>query len=236
MTLSIVIPVYSGEKTIGELNKRLKKKLDGTFSYNIIMVCDGATTKSCENVKEIAETDPEHAAGYYLAENRGQHRAILYGIEKSTGDFIITLDDDLQHDPVFIKQLVEKQREGDYDVVYALFRKLAHPPMRAWASGCLRRILVRMVPGISPYYSPFRLIRRETAMTMLQISTPYIFIDGLLGKVTSKFGFIEAEHLERNGGGSSYNFCKLIKHGFGILVYYSRFKDSRLQYNENRKL
>lgn len=224
MTLSVVIPVYKGEKTIAELNSKLKMELEGSFSYNIIMVCDGAPDGTMKEVRKVIEGSPEHTEGYFLKENLGQHRAILYGIEKCTGDFIVTMDDDLQHDPVYIKKMVEKQKEGDYDVVYTRFGKLSHTFFREAASKLFRRLLVRIVPRLFPCYSPFRLIRRETALKMAGYKIPYIFIDGILGMITTEFGFIGADHRERAAGRSSYNFCRLVRHAVLIIFYYSGFR------------
>jgi polyisoprenyl-phosphate glycosyltransferase len=224
MILSVVIPVYNGGTTIGELNRRLKKELNGSFSYKIIMVCDPCRDNTHEVVKGIVTSDPLHTEVWFNIKRMGQHKAILYGIEKSSGDFIVTLDDDLQHDPAYIKELVRTQNEKDFDVVYAVFRKLSHNRIRSLVSYLFRKVLTICVPGICPWYSPYRLIRKETAKKMLAFDKPYVFIDGYLGKVTDSFGAIDAIHMDRGGGRSAYTVFRLVRHACLILWYYSDFR------------
>jgi polyisoprenyl-phosphate glycosyltransferase len=235
MTLSIVIPVYNGETTIGQLNNFLKKELDGSFSYKIIMVCDQGKDNTANVVHSIIKDDPMHAEAWFPHTRLGQHRAILYGIEKSSSDFIVTLDDDLQHDPVYIKEMVKKQQEGDYDIVYAVFRTLSHNSLRNLASDSFRKLLTVSVQGICPWYSPYRLIRAGTAKKILESDTPYVFIDGLLGRVTDSFGAINAVHKERVGGRSAYTLFRLVRHAFFILWYYSRLRGRESVIGKNLK-
>ncbi|HPP93569.1 MAG TPA: glycosyltransferase [Bacteroidales bacterium] len=222
MDISVVVPVYNGEKTIGELYARIKKFLDGRFLYEVIFVYDYGSEGSREVIGKLEKEYPENVKGLYLKSNVGQHRAILEGIRIAEGEFVITMDEDLQHDPAYIPLLKEKQAEGGYDVVYAKFRKLKHPGMRVWLSELLRDILRRIIPGLCPHYSSYRLIRKEVAQRMLALNSGYVFIDGYLAKLTERFGYIEADHHRRADGQSSYSYLKLIRHAVLIAVNYSR--------------
>jgi undecaprenyl-phosphate 4-deoxy-4-formamido-L-arabinose transferase len=86
----------------------------------------------------------------------------------------------------------------------------------------LRVLLKNIVPGISPDYSPYRIIKRDTAMKILTINKKYAFIDGYLGMVTDSFGYIDAEHHRRADGRSSYSYYRLLRHALMIAVYYGR--------------
>ncbi len=222
MDVSVVVPVFNGEKTIEELYERIKKVLSGRFSYEVIFVHDCGSVGSREIIGKIEKEYPENVKGLYLKSNVGQHRAILEGIRIAEGDFVVTMDEDLQHDPAYIPLLKEKQAEGGYDVVYAKFRKLKHPGMRVLLSELLRDILRRIIPGLFPHYSSYRLIRKEIAQKMLALNSRYVFIDGYLAKLTERFGYIEADHHRRADGQSSYSYLKLIRHAVLIAVNYSR--------------
>ena len=224
MKISVIVPVYNGEKTIRELFRRISAELDSSFQYEVIFVYDCGKDKSWEVITELIESYPEHVKGFHLARNYGQHNAILYGIKKSSGDFIVTLDEDLQHDPAYLKPLIRKQQEGNYDVVYAVFNNLAHPRLRDITSQMLRWLLKLTVPGIFPDYSPYRIIRKETAEDITRLKRSYTFIDGYLGWVTRKFGTIKAKHFRRTNGNSSYSLYKLIKHAALIEIVYSPLK------------
>ena len=224
MKISVIVPVYNGEKTIRELFRRISAELDGSFQYEVIFVYDCGKDKSWEVITELIESYPENVKGFHFAGNYGQHNAILYGIKNASGDFIVTLDEDLQHDPAYIKPLIGKQQEGDYDVVYAVFNNLAHPRLRNITSQMLRWLLKLTVPGIFTDYSPYRIIRKETAEDITRLKSSYTFIDGYLGWVTKKFGTIKAKHFRRTNGDSSYSLYKLIKHAALIEIAYSPLK------------
>jgi len=125
---------------------------------------------------------------------------------------------------VYIKPLIKKQQEGNYDVVYAVFNKFANSRLRNITSQISRWLLKLSIPGIFPDYSPYRIIRRETSKDITRLKGSYTFIDGYLSWVTKKFGTIKAEHFRRSNGNSSYSLYKLIKHAILIEIAYSPLK------------
>jgi polyisoprenyl-phosphate glycosyltransferase len=224
MDITVIIPVYNGEKTIIELFRRLKDELGKYFTYEIIFIHDSGKDNSWGIITDLIKTSKGEAKGFRLSQNYGQHNAILFGITMASGDFIITLDEDLQHDPSYIRELSEKQKEGSYDVVYARFMKLKHPDFRISTSELLRAILSRIVPGLYEGYSPYRFIKRDVAQKLIGLKNSYTFIDGYLGMVTDNFGFINAEHYKRADGTSSYSYNKLFRHAIMIAIAYSPLK------------
>lgn len=224
MDISVVVPVYNGEKTLAELFSRISSELEGSFLYEVIFVYDCGNDRSWEKISELMKKHPDTVKGIRLARNYGQHNAILYGIKKAEGDYIITMDEDLQHDPVYIKTLIDKQQEEDADVVYARFSKPAHNNLRVWTSEALRRILTVTIPGIFPGYSPFRLIKKDIGKEICTLRNSYTFIDGYLGWVAKKFSTIDARHYKRADGESSYTLFKLIRHATYIEIAYSPLK------------
>ena len=95
---SIIVPVYNGEKTIKELTERLLIDLNHT-NFEIIFIYDCGPDNSWQVIKSIVEKYPDIVNGIHLSRNYGQHNAIICGIKESKGDFIITMDEDLQHRP-----------------------------------------------------------------------------------------------------------------------------------------
>jgi len=224
MEYSVIIPVYNGERTLPELYRRIKEELDNKYSYEIIFVHDYGKDKSWSVIKGLIKNNPGAIKGFKLSQNYGQHNAILFGIKEARGDFIITLDEDLQHNPSLISKLVEKQSEDNFDVVYAEFKKLKHSGLRIKTSDLLRGFLRSIVPGLFPGYSPYRLIKRDIAKKITFLKSSYTFIDGYLGMVTDDFGFISADHFKRADGISSYSYYKLFRHAIMIAVAYSPLK------------
>lgn len=120
VTYSVIIPVYNAEKTLPELLQLL-----GTFfedklrePYEIILVDDYSLDNSWAKILELAARDSRIKA-VKLARNFGQHNAIVCGLHYSCGKYVITMDDDLQHNPDDILKLINKMEETGADAVIA---------------------------------------------------------------------------------------------------------------------
>ena len=224
MDLSVIVPVYNGENTINELFQSTKQILEGRFLWEIIFVYDCGKDDSWAIIKNLCKLNSEHVKGFRLDRNYGQHNATLFGMKKASGDFIITMDEDLQHEPEFIPDLLREQSRGDYDVVYGKFIELQHPGIRIWTSEILREILKIIVPDICHDYSSFRLIKRSLAEKITVVKNSYSFIDGLIGSATENISSFPVKHYRRTGGASSYNYFKLFKHAILIAIAYSKIK------------
>jgi glycosyltransferase involved in cell wall biosynthesis len=235
MQLSIIVPVYNGEKTLCELYRRITVALGSSFSWEIIFVYDCGTDNSYLTIKSIERNDPLRVRHIANSTNIGQHRSILKGVTEARGEYIVTMDEDLQHDPVYIIRLLGTISGGQYDVVYAKFRKLKHAGMRIRLSEILRRVLLLIIPGLSPHYSPYRIINRDTALEISRFDLEYPFIDGYLAMVTQRFGFIDADHFKRAEGVSSYSYYRLLRHAILIAINYSFLSPVRYSLRKHQK-
>ena len=125
MYLSIVIPVYCSEEILNKLYAKLVDELTKiTSKFEIILVDDYSNDTSWKIIKEICNND-KRVKGIKLNKNYGQHNAIFCGIRNAKGEYILTMDDDLQHPPEEISKLVGKIDDG-YDVVYGVSKKFRH--------------------------------------------------------------------------------------------------------------
>jgi len=104
----------------------------------------------------------------------------------ATGEYIITIDEDLQHSPNDIIRLINKQKESDYDLVYGRFRKLNHSKFRNLTSGILKKLLKIGLPGLYPEYSAFRLMKTEIAKKTVSEASSYTFVDACSSLVKSR--------------------------------------------------
>lgn len=222
--LSIIIPVYNGEKTIEELYQRIKKILAGKEKFEVIFVFDCGSENSWEKIKKLQSKDPEHIRGYHLKTNYGQHNATLFGINKSKGDFIVTMDEDLQYAPDDIFQLLGKQKAGNFDVVYGNLYRRKQIQIRTVFSFLLSKLLIIIIPGLNPHYSSFRLIKKEIANRMKEGNYYYIFLDGILFRLTHNISSITVNHHKSKIGESSYTFHKLLLHILNVINFYSSLK------------
>jgi len=163
----------------------------------------------------------ENIIGINLMRNYGQHNALLCGIRESTKEYIITMDDDLQHPPEEIHKLIQEIEKG-FDVVYGIPHKLVHSKLRNFFSRTTKNLLARFL-GIKriKYMSAFRIIRRKVRSAFEKFDSPNVIIDALLTWGTDNFSMVEVNEQPRSEGRSNYNFFKLVKITMVVLTGFS---------------
>jgi polyisoprenyl-phosphate glycosyltransferase len=220
MKLSIIIPVYKGENTIVQLFNRIQSTLSQEFKYEVIFVNDCAVDNSWHRIKELQLRNPNIVKGFNLKYNYGQHKTLLYGIKHATGEYLVTMDEDMQHDPYYIPGMISYLEENKLDVVYGKFEETKNGEVRSAGSKLGRRFAVALIPGLHRDYSPFRIIR-TTFTKNLQDIRRIAFIDGLLAEAKAKTGVYTLKQLD-NQRPSSYSFFKLVMVAISAILCYSR--------------
>ena len=212
MNLSIIIPVYNSEGILDELISQIiseiKSNIDTIQKFEIILVNDKSVDKSWEKIKELSKRYKE-IRGINLSKNFGQHNALIAGIKNSNGDYLITMDDDLQHSPKYISEIVLKLKEG-FDVCYtkynnnkySLFKKLG-----SVVNDKIANIVLKKPKDI--YLSSFKGIKKNIINEIKKFDSPHVYLDGIILNVTNNIGTINIEHNERMFGSSGYSFGKL---------------------------
>lgn len=221
MLYSIIIPVYNGEQTVENLYTRIKQFFADKYNYEVIFVYDCGKDNSWEVLLKIKMQNPQNVKLIRLSRNYGQHNALICGFEYAKGDFIVTMDEDLQHAPEDIQKLIDKQKEMDYDVVYGKYEIRNHSGFRNAGSSILKRIIDVGIPDIHPDYSAFRLIKAGIAKSCITMRNSYTFLDGYISWITTNCSSCIVSHSERQGGVSAYTFSKLINHTINIFVTFS---------------
>jgi undecaprenyl-phosphate 4-deoxy-4-formamido-L-arabinose transferase len=220
-SISAVIPVYRSEASLRELYGRLKNTLETLVDdFEILFVEDRGGDRSWEVVKELAAADAR-VRGIRLSRNYGQHNAVLCGIRSARCEWVVTLDDDLQHPPEEIPRLWQKAHEG-FDVVYGVPRRLPHTFWRNFHSSLTKRVMARAMGARNVRdLGAFRLFRTDLRKAFAHFHSPGVLIDVLLSWGTASFASVEVEHAPRRGGGSNYNFLKLLNQAMLILTGFS---------------
>lgn len=224
MNISIIVPVYNGGETITLLYDGIleREKVDG-YSSEFIFLFDFGDEISLKILHDLQRRDPERVKSYYFKENYGQHKAILFGISKSKGEIIVTMDDDLQQSPSDVVKLIMKQKEGNFDIVYGTYPFPNHSLIRNIASLALKKLLTGSIKGLYKGFSSFRLLNRDIANRLLDSRGPdYDFIDANLGKISSNISEIKVLHNKSLKSASAYSLQKLILHIFFIIITYTK--------------
>ncbi len=219
---SVVVPVYNSERSLEELYQRISAVFAKMgHAFEIIFVNDYSSDGSYAVLRDIHKAHPEDTVIVDLLRNYGQHNAVICGFNYCSGDYVITIDDDLQNPPEEIPAIFEKLNEG-YDVVFGIPEEKNHKAYKNLGSLMIRKLNRKIFSLKNKLrFSSFRIIKKEIVDEVKTMKTPFPYISGMLLTVTRSVGNHEVEHQSRRYGRSNYNLRKLIKLSFNLLINYS---------------
>lgn len=220
-TISAIIPVFNSEGSLELLTKRLCQVLESHCQkYEIIFVNDGSRDTSWEVIERLAGVYP-CVHGIHFMRNYGQHNALLAGIRAAQYEYIVTLDDDLQHCPEEIPRLMGKLDEG-YDVVYGSPEKEKQSLLRNLASQMTKLAMQTIMKvEIARKVSAFRVFRTCLRKAFENYNASQPCIDVLLTWATTRFSYVDVKFQQRQVGQSNYTFFKLLNHALTMATGYS---------------
>lgn len=219
--ISIVIPVYNSHECVHELSRQIADALKD-YTYEQIMVNDCSRDNSWEEIQKECSVN-KNVIGINLRKNGGQDSAILTGLNYARGNWIVIMDDDLQHSPYDILKLYEEVQKG-FDIVYANFeskKQKLWKNLGSWFNGKISEIAINKPKNI--YLSPFKIINCAVIKEVIKMNNLYPYIDGLLFQITRNITQIDIEHHKRELGKSNYNLIKSIKVFLRMLFGFSTF-------------
>lgn len=220
-SLSIVVPVYNGSRTIARLVDRLSEVLSSE-SLEIVLVNDCSADDSRDVCRDLHERNPELVTFVDLAKNFGEHNAVMAGLHYATGAHVVIMDDDFQNPPEEVLNLVSEARRGGYDVVYSRYAAKQHSLARNLGSrfhNWLATFLLKKPREL--YLSSFKCINRFTVREISSYSGPFPYIDGLILRCTSRIGTVEVKHDARQLGSSGYTVTKLVRLWLNMFLNFS---------------
>lgn len=220
---SIVIPVYNSEDIVSETVDQIVNFMRGSgHKFEIVLVNDGSTDTSWEVIRHLPDSFPE-VVSIDLLRNSGQHTAVFCGIAHARGDYIITMDDDLQNPPPEIGKLIGKIHEG-YDLVFAQFEQKQHSLFRRLGSimvGYLNHKVFNKPKDL--ILTNFRIFTAEVAKRMLRSKVKKPYIPGELLKAARNCANVTTLHSPRLHGKSNYTIYKILALLARLLFSYSSF-------------
>lgn len=223
LVISVVIPVYNSEESVALVVEETRKAFaEWEIDHEIILVNDGSRDNSWSIIEALAQKHDNITAINFL-KNYGQHNALLCGLKYSKGDYVVTIDDDLQNPPREIIKLIEKSRDG-HDLVMGKFIEKKHSLFRRVGSKFVQ-YLNRKVFGYDPSLtlSNFRLIHKDVVQRVINYKTSFPYIPGLVLMFSSRQANVFVEHNERTHGVSNYNIVRILKLVSRILFNYSSY-------------
>lgn len=185
---SIVIPVYGSENALEKVHQSLVSFFENKYSYEIIFVDDASTDNSWEVLKKIKQSSANTTI-IRLSKNFGQHGATVCGFKHAKGDFVITIDDDLEVHPSEIQKLIDNQKNTNADLVYGLYKKQNQPFFRGIFSGAYK-MLAKLEGPQKGKGSSFRLLKKSLTDKLVHNHKQFVFIDELCLWYTKKLAFV----------------------------------------------
>lgn len=216
--ISIVVPVYNSSNTIIELYHACAEAFTDK-KFQIIFIDDASFDDSWDKIKFLKE-NYKHVIGIQLLKNAGQHAATFCGFIYAKGNYIVTIDDDLQVHPSQILKLLENATKEQSDVVYGVYNKKQHSSIRNAGSKIISKLLIKYGSAIKDG-SSFKLIHHNIVDSIVSTNRQKIFLDELIGWYSKKTTFVEVQHDKRKVGDSGYNIFKLFKMAFHLLISYT---------------
>jgi len=212
LLISIVIPVYRSETILPRLVKRIHDEMTKenlTEQFEILLINDCSPDESWSAISTLAVQYP-FVRGINLRRNTGQHNAIMAGLNHVRGEFVVMMDDDLQHPPGELGDMVRALQSG-YDVCYTRYVNRQHAMWKQWGSNFNDWVATRLLDKPKGLYlSSFKAIRRVIAQEVTKYDGPYAYVDGLILDVTHSITVIDIPHQARDEGESNYTFSRLL--------------------------
>ena len=227
--VSFVIPVFNEEDNIPTLCKKITSVMEQTpYDFEIILVNDGSTDGSWARIIQACESS-RFITGLDLATNYGQSSALSAGIDSATGEFIVTLDGDLQNDPEDVPMMLETLREKDCDVVSGERVNRKDAVISRKFPSRMANFWIRLITGVKlrDYGCALRVFRQDVAKNLELYGELHRFIPVLAVMQGASNIQVPVRHHPRVHGRSKYGMSRTFKviSDLLLLVFFKRYRD-----------
>jgi len=220
---SVVIPVFNSRSIVGTTIDRTVAFFESRdLPYEVILVNDGSPDGSWDVIRDKALHN-KNLVAVNLLKNYGQHVANICGLRRATGDWVITMDDDLQNPPEEIAHLISAAEEG-HDVVFGRFEIKQASRIRSIGSKTIGMINRRIFGQPRDLIvSNFRIMRRDVVDRICATRSAFPYITGLALLNSRNRANVQVRHEPRAVGKSNYSFRRIAQLVMTILFSYSLF-------------
>lgn len=223
--LSVIVPCYNEEESVALFYEELTKNdpffLEKGIELELIYIDDGSRDGTATEVKKLHTRDKRvHLVSF--SRNFGKEAAMFAGMEKAEGDYVVTMDVDLQDPPALLPKMFAGLEEGYDSVATRRVNRKGEPPIRSFFARTFYRLMKKiskteMMDGARDY----RLMTRQMVDAILSMQEYNRFTKGIFGWVGFKTKWLEYENVERAKGETKWNFWKLLMYSFDGIVAFS---------------
>ena len=218
--ISAVIPVYNEVDSLDELHRELSEVAAAQgYELEIIFIDDGSDDGSWETIERLAAQD-ERIRGIRFRRNFGKAAALTAGFSEARGEYVLTLDADLQDDPAEIPHFLSQMEQG-YDCVSG-WKKVRHDPWHKVGPSRIFNWLVGRMTGVKlhDHNCGFKCYRREIFDEVRLYGEMHRFVPVLAAARGWRVGEIVVQHRARKFGQSKYGFRRFVKGFLDLLTVY----------------
>ena len=210
--ISLVVPVYNEEDNLIPLYERVVEVLDPLqISFELILVDDGSRDKSMDRLRELVDRDPRVVA-VELRRNFGQTAAMAAGIHQATGEFVVTLDADLQNDPGDIPALLDKAKDG-FDIVSGWRKDRQDDFLSRTLPSKIANRIISTITGtfLHDYGCTLKVYRRDALEGLNLYGEMHRFLPALVAQDGARITEMAVSHHPRLHGVSKYGIGRTFK-------------------------
>lgn len=221
---SCIVPCFNEEEVIPIYYKEMKKVMEKDESgvdYEIIFIDDGSSDGTLDEVRKLMEID-QRVSVVSFTRNFGKEAALYAGLEHAEGDYVVTMDVDLQDPPALIPEMIRLIREEGYDsVATRRVTRKGEPVIRSFFARKFYHLINKISDaGIVDGARDFRMMTREMRNAILSMTEYNRFTKGIFGWVGFKTKWLEYENVERAAGKTKWSFWKLFRYALeGIIAF-----------------
>lgn len=220
--ISIIIPCYNEGEVIKDFNTeicKVAKKVKADFEF--IYINDGSKDNTLELVKAIAKKD-ERVKYISFSRNFGKEAGIYAGLKNATGDYVVIIDADLQHDPYLIVDMYDYVKGGYDSVAVRRVDRKGEKKIRSFFSETFYKLMkkitnIEIIEGEMDY----RMMSRDMYQAVLRLSEYNRFSKGLFSWVGFDTKWIEQPNIERTKGETKWSFKALVAYSLNGITSFS---------------
>lgn len=221
--VSLVVPVMNEEDNIEPMIKAIKDAMDG-WDYEVVFADDGSSDQTIPNIKKFSDN---HVKAVIFNKNYGQTTAMAGGIAEASGDYIVTLDGDLQNDPADIPSMIKKMEEEEVDVVAGIRAKRQDGMFLRKIPSKIANAMIRWLTGVylHDYGCTLKVFKKDIAKNLGLYGELHRFIPVLAQLQGARLAEMPVKHHARIHGRSKYGLGRTFKviSDLMLMVFFQKY-------------
>ena len=224
MDISVIIPVYNSKASLPIVLDQIQdffKNASKVWEYEVIFVNDHSDQETCEVLEQLKKTSAgKPPLVLHMRKNVGQQMAICHGLRHATGTYVLTMDDDLQHDIADLETLFLHAELGS-DLVFGVYAEHGDDKTRSMGSKLVGKFFEYRFKKLNGCrVSSYRLIHQSLYNKVDVSNQSFVYLSAELIPYAKKISNVTIQRLKRPYGNSGYTFFKCIKIALKLILNY----------------